>query len=1132
MAWAWVTKADGSQAYEDTSADPDPSATNNPAGQANTGIAPTQTAASAAAPAASVSGSTSGLGLTVGSPQWNGTGQFVASPYPINDAAITGDPTQGASSNYGLNDIYSGLQNDAANTSLQNYGLNAPQATAAQGTAAQGTAATGAAAQYQAAQAAAQGYSAAQGSAAQYQAAQAAAQGYSAAQGSAAQYQAAQAAAQGYSASLASQTPAAQGYGYAAQDAGQTGISTAGDAQFMAQQQALANVLGTQAAGGGVSPADLQLAQGTQQGIAAQLAVLGSQRGNTNAALAQQQAGNGALAQQASLDQQMGIQRANETLSAQQALGNVLGTARGQSQAYNTAQAGLTQGVNLANQAAQNQALASNAAQAQQNSQYNASNIQAIDLANQAAGNTAAQFGAGAANTASLANAASLNQAGQFNAGSLNAQTLANQAAVNQANQFTAGAYNTADLANAASLNQAGQFNAGSLNAQTLANQAAENQASQFTAGAYNTADLANAASLNQAGQFNAGSLNAQTLANQAAENQQTLANQAAAQQTGIANLGNAQSTDLANLGVASSTNLANQSSALAAQQQYYNQLLAISGAQTGIAQANRSASLANQELQVQQRTATNNVNEQAFNTSANANANFASAIANGVAGLAGTGITAAANGGAAAGGAAAGANGPNSTLANGVSINDVTGNGADIGDPGDDGDDTSTLDSLTLNNYQNPYLTGALSDENLKAGVAGGNPMLTSFLDQMRASKDDQAVSAAPAGQVVNPTYQKQTTLSAGNQTGSTVGNTAGSIAGGVAGSVLGGPVGGAVGKALGGFLGGAFGSIFNGPSTSSSRNVQTSPGSFGAAAPEIDDLDSATVMSDDTKKTDVSSGNPALERVLSQAVGALGQSAPAGGSVTQPGGVIPGGLVGAGGVYGGGVTSQGGVGPQGGVTPGAVTSMGGVTPGGFASAPGSAPIASGPPVLQQTGIQVPHAAPAFLADLPAPLAQSSTAATDFRNIGPNGALGAIANSPPPFAQPSYGVGGALAQATGAARSQYSPWLGEATALSDEEQKSEVRDDPRGITEMLDQLHAHEYRYKDPSQPGAGEGTFVSPMAQELEKTQLGKSFVKQTPQGKMVDYGHMAGTMLAGEAMLHERVTKLEKILQARAK
>ena len=1067
MAWAWVTKADGSQAYEDTSADPDPSATNNPAGQANTGIAPPQTAASAAAPAApaaSVSGSTSGLGLTVGSPEWNGTGQFVASPYPINDAAITGDPTQGAASNYGLNDIYSGLQNDAANTSLQNYGLNAPQATAAQGTAAQGTAATGAAAQYQAAQAAAQGYSAAQGTAAQYQAAQAAAQGYSAA--------------------LASQTPAAQGYGYAAQNAGQTGISTAGDAQFMAQQQALANILGTQAAGGGVSPADLQLAQGTQQGIAAQLAVLGSQRGNTNAALAQQQAGNGALAQQASLDQQMGIQRANETLSAQQALGNVLGTARGQSQAYNTAQAGLTQGVNLANQAAQNQALASNAAQAQQNSQYNVSNIQAIDLANQAAGNTAAQFGAGAANTASLANAASLNQAGQFNAGSLNAQTLANQAATDQAAQFTAGAYNTADLANAASLNQAGQFNAGSLNAQTLANQAAENQ--------------------------------------------QTLANQAAAQQTGIANLGNAQSTDLANLGVASSTNLANQSSALAAQQQYYNQLLAISGAQTGIAQANRSASLANQELQVQQRTAANNVNEQAFNTSANANANFASAIANGVAGLAGTGITAAANGGAAAGangGAAAGANGPNSQLANGVDIGDVTGNGADIGvDLGDD----FTPDSLTLDNYtQNPYLTGALSDENLKTGVAGGNPMLTSFLDQMRASKDDQAVSATPAAQGVNPTYQRQTTLSAGNQIGSTVGKTGGSIAGGAAGSLLG-PIGSALGSALGGFLGGTFGGLFNGASSSSSRNVQTSPGSFGAAAPEIDDLDSATVMSDDTKKTDVSSGNPALERVLSQAVGALGQSAPAGGSVTQPGGVVPGGLVGAGGVYGGGVTSQGGAGPQGGVTPGAVTSMGGVTPGGFASAPG----AGGPPVLEPTGIQVPHAAPAFLADLPAPWAQSSIAATDFRNIGANGAPGAIANSPPPVVQPSYGVGGALARVTGAARSPYSPWLGEATALSDEEQKSEVRDDPRGITEMLDQLHAHEYRYKDPSQPGAGEGTFVSPMAQELEKTQLGKSFVKQTPQGKMVDYGHMAGTMLAGEAMLHERVTKLEKILQARAK
>src|ERR1700690_1012078 len=100
----------------------------------------------------------------------------------------------------------------------------------------------------------------------------------------------------------------------------------------------------------------------------------------------------------------------------------------------------------------------------------------------------------------------------------------------------------------------------------------------------------------------------------------------------------------------------------------------------------------------------------------------------------------------------------------------------------------------------------------------------------------------------------------------------------------------------------------------------------------------------------------------------------------------------------------------------------------------------------------------------------------------------------------------------------------------SDEENKTDVSDDPGGVTNMLDKLQAHQYRYKNPAAPGAGPGTFVSPMAQELEKTQLGKSFVKDTTQGKMVDYGHMAGTMLAGEAMLHERVSKLEQLLKAR--
>lgn len=96
--------------------------------------------------------------------------------------------------------------------------------------------------------------------------------------------------------------------------------------------------------------------------------------------------------------------------------------------------------------------------------------------------------------------------------------------------------------------------------------------------------------------------------------------------------------------------------------------------------------------------------------------------------------------------------------------------------------------------------------------------------------------------------------------------------------------------------------------------------------------------------------------------------------------------------------------------------------------------------------------------------------------------------------------------------------------AMSDEEQKKGIEEDNK-TRHFLDAIHAHKYRYKDPTLPGAGEGEFVSPMAQELEKSELGKSMVKDTPNGKMVDYGKGFGTILAAQAMLNERMKKLEK-------
>jgi hypothetical protein len=85
---------------------------------------------------------------------------------------------------------------------------------------------------------------------------------------------------------------------------------------------------------------------------------------------------------------------------------------------------------------------------------------------------------------------------------------------------------------------------------------------------------------------------------------------------------------------------------------------------------------------------------------------------------------------------------------------------------------------------------------------------------------------------------------------------------------------------------------------------------------------------------------------------------------------------------------------------------------------------------------------------------------------------------------------------------------------------------------EFVEPLGAHEYSYKDPKH---GEGRFVSPMAQEFEKSTIGRHMVVNTPEGKMVDYGNARarGIGFAVDAMLNQRLNetdaKLEKLYAA---
>ena len=104
------------------------------------------------------------------------------------------------------------------------------------------------------------------------------------------------------------------------------------------------------------------------------------------------------------------------------------------------------------------------------------------------------------------------------------------------------------------------------------------------------------------------------------------------------------------------------------------------------------------------------------------------------------------------------------------------------------------------------------------------------------------------------------------------------------------------------------------------------------------------------------------------------------------------------------------------------------------------------------------------------------------------------------------------------------------AAAASDKDGKKGVKSGDAKAKSFLDALKAYEYQYKDPEKPGRGEGTFISPMAQDLEKTELGAQAVVDTPDGKMVDYGKLGGAMLASQTMLNERLNTLEAALKAK--
>lgn len=100
---------------------------------------------------------------------------------------------------------------------------------------------------------------------------------------------------------------------------------------------------------------------------------------------------------------------------------------------------------------------------------------------------------------------------------------------------------------------------------------------------------------------------------------------------------------------------------------------------------------------------------------------------------------------------------------------------------------------------------------------------------------------------------------------------------------------------------------------------------------------------------------------------------------------------------------------------------------------------------------------------------------------------------------------------------------VGMLAGKSDKRAKKNIKPGDEDIDDFLGKLSPSKYRYKNPNEDGHGDRYSV--MAQELLKSKVGKTFVKDTPRGLMVDYGSGLGAMLAAQARLNKRIGQLEK-------
>lgn len=144
-------------------------------------------------------------------------------------------------------------------------------------------------------------------------------------------------------------------------------------------------------------------------------------------------------------------------------------------------------------------------------------------------------------------------------------------------------------------------------------------------------------------------------------------------------------------------------------------------------------------------------------------------------------------------------------------------------------------------------------------------------------------------------------------------------------------------------------------------------------------------------------------------------------------------------------------------------------------------------------------------------------TANSGIANAGQNYANNVSANQ--------IGVGNAQAAASVVGGNNMRNMLGQGAALyamSDVRQKTDIRVENDEITNLLNNLAPLSFDYLSEE---FGRGRHYGIMAQDLEKSEIGKGLIVETENGKMIDIRKACGVLLAVNAQLHKRISQLEE-------